>query len=130
MALSLRRIRWQMISLAVFRDHKGDERNIGAIGPRTFASLLKGAWKHRQAEKAAQQTRSRQSEEEKQIAHDEPGEEQGQEKVSTFNPVIAPLDLYHVKSLLHSKSEGKDVFSPLHNNCLHNCVVGGVWAQT
>ena len=62
MALSLKRIKWKMSSLAVFQDHKGEEHNIGAIGPRMFASLLKGAWKHRQAEKAAEQLRARQLE--------------------------------------------------------------------
>ena len=125
MALSLRRIRWQMISLAVFRDHKGEEHNIGAIGPRMFASLLKGVWKHSQAEKAAAQIRTRQIEKEKQGEHDEPGEEHRQEKVSTFSPDCAPLDLYHVKSLLHSKCEGEDVFSPLQKSCLQHVVAGG-----
>ena len=58
MDLSLRRIQWQHISFAVFRDQNGIEHNISKIGPKMITSLLRGAWRHRLGKIAAAQVAS------------------------------------------------------------------------
>ena len=143
MRLSLKRIGWTWQSLATFIDHKGNRHNISEIGPNMFGSLLRSVWTTRMARTASTkrglETRNqrRVEGEEEPVATGIPitqneagstGEDLGQQ-VSTCTAAI-PLDLHHVKLLLHSKQGGEPLLNPLQASCLQNFVVGGVWTQT
>ena len=134
---------WAWQSLAIFIEHKGSCHNISGIGPSMLGSLLRSVWATRMARTASTkrglETRNqrRVEREEEPVATGIPttqneagstGEDLGQQ-VSTCTAAI-PLDLHHVKLLLHSKQGGEPLLNPLQASCLHNFVVGGVWTQT
>ena len=130
MKLSLRRIGWQQLSFATFRDAIGNEHNVSSIGPRMFTSLLRGAWRNRLSKIASDNLASKLS---FAISRAEPtdGEigNRARQWESTNEAARPGIDLYHATSLLRAKAGGENLLNPLQCSCLTNFVVGGVWPQ-
>ena len=117
MRMSLRRIGWSWQSLAVFTDHKGNQHNISAICPNMLSSLLRSAWHARLAKIASAKRLPPPPEQTTAVDGVE-------ERVSTPMHTI-PLDLHHVKLLLHGKKHGEPLLDPLQASCMQHFVLDG-----
>ena len=91
MRLSLNRIGWKLVSLAVLQDHHETEHNVASIGPRMLEGLLKAAWRDRLAKQAAGHVHA--------IADRDTDER-------FPGRAIKPLDLHHAHSLTSQQSAG------------------------